>query len=156
MRPSSAALRPLPALCIIGLLCGKAGAATTNPTITTAVANYAKMQLNLGGQNFSPTGILPTVSIAGTKLTVASYNDTTVQTNLPQGLYGSFLIALTNSAGATGTFAITLGTVGPAGPAGPTGPAGPIGPTGATGPKGATGPTGPAGPQGPAGPTGAT
>src|SRR5579871_2688157 len=131
--------------------------ASSSVVIYSTVINYTSMQITIAGLNFSPTSIVPTVSLAGSSLKVISFNNSVANVTLPSNLLGTYYLSLTNSAGSTGTFSMTVGSVGPTGPAGPTGPtgpAGPAGPAGATGPQGPAGATGPQGATGPPGPTG--
>ena len=132
------------------------------PVIVDATVNLAKSYISLAGTNFSPSGVAPTVTLAGTSYTVFSFTNTAIVVEVPSTLAAAtYLATVTNSVPQSGSAYVTVGAVGPAGPAGATGPAGPQGPAGATGASGATGPAGPTGAKGatgatgPAGPTGA-
>ncbi|MBV9958963.1 MAG: hypothetical protein JO360_11110 [Acidobacteria bacterium] len=93
------------------------------------------------------------MTLAGTQLTVTSFNDRQVIVALPAGLKGNYLLTLTNAdSHLFGLFVVSLGFSGQQGPQGPPGPQGPQGAQGQQGPQG---PQGPAGAQGPAGPAGA-
>jgi hypothetical protein len=119
------------------------------PVIADAKVNLAKSYIALAGSNFSPTGLAPTVSLAGTLYTVFSFTNTSIVVEVPSSLAAAtYLATVTNSVPKAGSAYIAVGAVGPAGPAGATGATGPAGATGAKGATGATGPTGPAGPAG--------
>jgi|ERR1022692_2848284 hypothetical protein len=145
----------LAALLTVGL-----SAASTAPAIYRTVLKKSNNQITITGNNFSPSGLAPTVVFAHAPLALVSFTNQTIVAQLPAGFAaGSYSLSVTNSVPQTGTFSVTLGAVGPTGPAGPQGPAGPAGPQGpaepqgATGPQGAQGPTGAQGPPGPAGPS---
>src|ERR1700733_13984772 len=125
------------------------------PVIVDATVNLAKSYISLAGTNFSPSGVAPTVTLAGTSYTVFSFTNTAIVVEVPSTLAAAtYLATVTNSVPQSGSAYVTVGAAGPAGPAGPQGPAGATGatgPAGATGAKGATGATGPAGPAGPVG-----
>jgi hypothetical protein len=129
--------------------------AAAAPAIASVAVNTVNSQMTIDGQNFSPANLAPTVSMAGTSLTVLSFGNTVVVASLPASFgAGSYSLTVTNSNSESGSFSVTLGSMGPAGPQGPTGPSGPAGATGPAGPTGATGPQGPGGAMGPAGPPG--
>jgi len=119
--------------------------ATVKPVIDSATPNYATNQLTIVGSSF---GTAPTVKIDAQTLTLVSHSATTIVATLPNGISGGSYLLTVGSAGATGSFDLSLGVAGPQGPMGPQGPQGPQGQTGAQGPAG---PTGPQGAQGPAG-----
>jgi hypothetical protein len=126
------------------------------PVIADAKVNLAKSYIALAGSNFSPTGVAPSVTLAGTLYTVFSFTNTSIVVEVPSTLAAAtYLATVTNSVPQAGSAYIAVGAVGPAGPAGATGATGATGPAGATGAKGATGATGPAGATGPQGPAGA-
>ncbi len=126
--------------------------ATTTVVIANATINYSTNQITVVGTGFCPSGILPTVVLDGTKLTLTSTcSNTTLTANLPTLSPGSYGMTVAN--GSTKTpFVVTYGAVGPAGPIGPQGPQGPQRPQGQ---QGIQGPQGPQGAQGPTGPPGA-
>ena len=121
---------------------------TTNPGTIT-----------IKGQNFGSA--IPTVTLDGLALEVASFTDTVVVAFLPNAVApGSYALEVVTQAKKNNIadFDATVGVGGPPGPTGPTGPVGSQGPTGAVGPQGpagAQGPQGPIGVAGPVGPTGA-
>src|ERR1017187_745536 len=134
----------LAALLTVGL-----SAASTAPAIYSTVLKKSNNQITITGNNFSPSGLAPTVFSAHAPLALVSFTNQTIVAQLPAGFAaGSYSLSVTNSVPQTGTFSVTLGAVGPTGPTGPQGPAGPAGPQGPAGPAGAQGPVGPAGPAG--------
>lgn len=131
--------------------------AAGGPAIFTAVINSSSSQITITGQNFSPAGTAPTVTLVPARLTLVSFTNQNIVANVPTGFApGSYLLVVTNSNSQTGGFDVTLGNAGPPGAPGPAGPQGATSPQGAAGPAGAQGPAGPAGPQGAAGPPGPT
>ena len=113
------------------------------------MVNSPKSQLTIEGNNFSPSGLAPTVVFAHTPLVLASFTNEKAVAQLPTGFgAGTYSLTVTNSSSQSAAFSVTLGAVGPTGPQGPTGPRGLAGPAGAQGPLGPTGAQGPAGPQG--------
>jgi hypothetical protein len=127
------------------------------PVIVDATVNLAKSYIALAGSNFSPTGVAPTVTLAGTAYTVFSFTNTAIVVEVPPTLpAATYLATVTNSVPQAGSAYIAVGAVGPQGPAGPAGATGPTGSAGPAGAKGATGPAGPAGATGATGAKGAT
>ena len=135
-------------------------AAAAVPSISSAVVDYAKNRIVIAGKNFSPAKTAPTVSLAGTQLTLVSFGNTKISASLPASYTpASYTLSVTNSNNQTGSLVVTLGDVGPTGPEGPPGNTGAMGPAGAQGPAGAAGAQGPQGPPGTpgaAGPLGAS
>lgn len=122
-------------------------AAAATPKILSTVANFSTNQISITGQNFSPSGLAPTVYFASTKLSVVSFSNQTITATLPTGFApGTYRLAVVNSSGQSAIFDVTLGAVGPMGPPGVQGPQGP---QGSQGPQGAAGQQGPQGPPGP-------
>jgi len=104
------------------------------PVIADAKVNLAKSYIALAGSNFSPTGVAPSVTLAGTLYTVFSFTNTSIVVEVPSTLAAAtYLATVTNSVPQAGSAYIAVGAVGPAGPAGATGATGAIGPAGATG-----------------------
>ena len=123
--------------------------AATAPKIFSTVTNFSTNHISITGQNFSPTGLAPTVYFATTRLTLSSFSNQAITAMLPTGFApGSYNLAVVNSNAQAVTFAVTLGAVGPMGPQGPPGVQGPPGPQGSQGPQGAPGAQGPQGPPG--------
>src|SRR5580700_6788844 len=111
------------ALFIAGL-----SAASTAPAIYSTVVNTSNNQITITGQNFSPSGLAPTVAFAHTALLLASFTDQVAVATLPAGFAaGSYSVTVTNSNSQTAALSVTLGAVGPVGPIGPAGPQGPSG-----------------------------
>ena len=146
-------------------LAAMAAGAPAPPVIYSAYIDFSKTppQLYLTGNNFSPFGGLPVVTLDGTPLIINSgtgtgYNDTSIDATMPSQSFsaGDYGVTVTAGTQTSGTFSVTIGAVGPAGPAGPAGPTGAAGPAGPTGPTGPSGAQGPVGPQGPTGAQGMT
>ncbi len=118
-------------------------------SIYSTVVDISNNQITVTGQNFSPSGLAPTVKFAGSLLSLVSFSSTTFVANLPTGFApASYSLAVTNSNSQSATFSVTLGAVGPQGPQGAPGVQGVPGPRGARGPQGAQGVSGPQGPPG--------
>jgi hypothetical protein len=140
------------------------GSASIAVTVDTAVYDPARNVLTVTGQNFGSTA--PNVALAGTPLSIVSYNASTqtVVAGLSMSLgAGSYLLTVSVQNGASpnmvSEFDITIGATGLQGAQGLQGPPGEPGPQGlpgAAGPQGAVGATGPQGPVGPQGATGDT
>jgi hypothetical protein len=115
----------------------------TPPTILSATVVSSKNEIEISGSGFEPAKSAPKVSLGASALKLASFTNTALAATLPTKMAaGSYLLRVTNSAGQSATFTVTLGAEGPQGPAGPAGvkgAAGPQGPKGATGPAGAPG-----------------
>ena len=130
------------------LITGLLSAADATAVYSTSL-NMSNSQITIAGQNFSPSGLAPTVTFAHTILALVSFTNQSVVATLPVGFAaGSYSLAVSNSNNQTAAFVVAVGAVGPVGPAGPAGPqgvAGPAGPQGPTGSQGAAGPAGPAG-----------
>jgi hypothetical protein len=125
------------------------GWAATSVAIYSTAVNSPKNQLTIEGNNFSPSGLAPTVVFAHTPLVLASFTNEKAVAQLPTGFgAGTYSLTVTNSSSQSAAFSVTLGAVGPTGPSGPTGPQGLVGPAGIQGQLGPTGAQGPAGPQG--------
>lgn len=77
----------------------------------------------------------------GSALTLASATNTVLVVTLPGNLRGSYLLKVTDSNGASGTFSVTIGAVGPQGPQGIQGNPGDKGDKGDPGLKGFRGPS---------------
>jgi hypothetical protein len=136
-------------LAALATIAAGTGSAATSLAIYSTVVNSQKSQLTIEGNNFSPSGLAPTVVFAHTPLVLASFTNEKAVAQLPTGFgAGTYSLTVMNSSSQSAAFSVTLGAVGPTGPSGPTGP------QGITGPAGAQGPLGPAGAQGPAGPQG--
>jgi hypothetical protein len=133
---------------------------TPQATILSTTANTTTNPgtITITGQNFGSA--VPSISLDGTPLQVASFTDTVLVAFLPNNLPpGSYQVEVVTQAKKNNIadFDATIGAAGPQGPTGPQGPqgvAGPVGPTGAQGAQGATGPAGATGPQGAKGATG--
>src|ERR1700722_12728005 len=68
------------------------------PVIVDVQANVAKGYVALGGANFSPTGIAPTVAVGGTSRTVFSFTNTQIVVEVPSTLAAAtYLVTVTNS-----------------------------------------------------------
>jgi hypothetical protein len=137
------------------------GSASIAVTVDTAVYDPARNVLTITGQNFGSAA--PNVALAGTPLSIASYDASTqtIVASLSMSMgAGSYLLTVSTQNGASpnmvSEFDITIGATGLAGPQGPQGAPGPQGLPGVAGPQGAAGAPGATGPQGPAGPQGAT
>jgi Collagen triple helix repeat (20 copies)/IPT/TIG domain len=136
---------------------GNSPQATILLTTTNLTTNPGTITIK--GQNFGSA--IPTVTLDGLALEVASFTDTVVVAFLPNAVApGSYALEVVTQAKKNNIadFDATVGVGGPPGPTGPTGPVGSQGPTGAVGPQGpagAQGPQGPIGVAGPVGPTGA-
>jgi len=127
-------------------------AASTAPAIYSTVLNTSNNHITITGNNFSPSGLAPTVVFATTTLTLVSFTNHKLVATLPTGFAAaSYPLIVVNSDSQVARLSVTIGAVGPAGPQGPTGTAGPAGPQGPTGANGAPGPAGSQGPQGPPG-----
>ena len=122
-------------ICLLALAMCVPVLANAKPVIDAAVPNYGTMQLTITGTAFGTAK--PTVELDGTALTVTSYSQTQIVTNLPASS-GSFVLSV-KAGSATGTFDLTLGVAGPQGPQGPQGVQGPQGPQGEQGPQGPQG-----------------
>lgn len=119
------------------------------PAIYSTVVNTTNNHIAITGDNFSPTGLPPTVTFAHTTLALVSFTNKSTVARLPAGFSpGSYSLTVANSNSQTATLSVTLGAVGPTGAQGPGGPQGSAGATGPTGSPGPQGPTGPAGPPG--------
>ncbi|HXI44055.1 MAG TPA: collagen-like protein, partial [Bryobacteraceae bacterium] len=126
--------------------------ATTTLRIFSSVVNYTTNQIQVNGQNFSPSGLAPAVYFATTKLTLVAFSNQQIKATLPAGFVAAtYSLIVVNSSSQAATFDVTLGAVGPSGPPGAQGPQGIRGLQGA---QGATGPAGPPGPAGSPGPPG--
>ncbi len=118
-------------------------------SIYSTVVDTSNNQITVTGQNFSPSGLAPTVKFAGSLLSLVSFSSTTIVANLPSGFApASYSLTVTNSNSQSATFSVTLGAVGPQGPQGPPGVQGVPGPRGARGLQGVPGPQGPPGAPG--------
>ena len=123
--------------------------AATAPKIFSTVVNYSNGQLHINGQNFSPSGLAPTVYFATTQLVLVSFSNKAIIATMPTGFVaGSYGLSRANSNGQITTLDVTLGAVGPMGPQGLPGVQGPPGPRGAQGVQGLQGVQGPMGPPG--------
>src|SRR5215472_5457646 len=123
--------------------------AATAPKITSTVINYATSQIQINGNNFSPTGTAPTVDLASTRLTLVSFTNTQITASFPVVFVaGTYALRVVNSSSQAATFDVTLGAAGPMGPPGPQGVQGTQGPQGPQGIQGIQGVQGPAGPPG--------
>ena len=100
----------------------------TTPKIFSAVVNYSNNRMTITGQNFSPSGLAPKVSLDNTQLTLVSFTNQSITATLPALAAGTYSLVIVNSNNQTATFAVTLGAAGPAGVQGPPGPAGVQGP----------------------------
>jgi hypothetical protein len=134
----------------------KVGAAPPSiPLITNVHPDTVTNRLTINGVNFGTT--TPTASLPSGNLTVLSFSNTQIVTVLPAGLFGDYLLTVTNNSNhLPALFILTIGAVGPAGPKGDKGDAGAQGPQGAAGAPGATGPQGLQGPKGDKGDAGTT
>jgi len=115
---------------LAALLTASQGAASTAPAIYSAVVNTSNNHITIAitGNNFSLSGLAPTVVFARTALALVSFTNQKLVATLPAGLSaGSYSLTVTNSVPQTGAFSVTIGALGPAGPQGPIGPAGPKG-----------------------------
>ena len=141
-------------LCLcLALAAAQIGFAASAPKVFSTVVNYSKDQIFATGQNFSPSGLAPTVIFATTMLAVVSFTNKSVTATLPKGFVpGTYSMVIVNSNDQAATFDVTLGAVGPMGPQGP---AGVQGPPGAQGTPGSQGPPGAQGPPGLVGAPGA-
>ena len=130
------------------------------PQIVRADTDGTLTQLIIDGIHFGTA--TPTVTLAGTPLTVVTHTDTHIVAMLPSGGVDPASYSLIVSVPVPRSaimvpsmpFDVAIGAVGPQGPkgdVGATGPKGDPGPAGAPGPIGASGAIGPQGPQGPAG-----
>jgi hypothetical protein len=120
--------------------------AASSVSILSAKLNAAGNHITITGTQFSPTGLAPNVTFAGTLLTVLSFTNDHVTASLPSGFSaGSYLLTVENTKAGFASLGISIGAVGPVGPVGP---AGRQGPPGATGPQGVQGPGGQQGPPG--------
>lgn len=129
-------------------------AAATSPRIFATVVNYSKGQVNIAGQNFSPSGLAPTVYFATTQLALVSFSNLGITATLPVGFSpATYSLTVVNSNSQVATFDVTLGAVGPMGPQGPPGTPGVQGPPGQQGLQGPPGPPGTPGLPGPPGPS---
>jgi hypothetical protein len=154
--------RFFPVLSLLTLIAtaGSASAQTALSIKDTLPIN-GQTQLRIDGANMC---VAPTVTLAGTALSVASASTTQVVANLPALTPGSYYLVVScgPQAGRTANFSAAIGAIGPQGPmgpqgaVGPAGPQGPVGPIGPQGPAGSVGPQGPPGEVGPQGETGAT
>ena len=122
--------------------------------------DYVAHTMTIAGGAFGT--VTPTVHLAGTLLTVTSFNSTTqvIVASLPTSFVpGTYRLQVrNNNSGVVDELDITIGTTGPPGPQGPiglTGATGAQGPAGSRGPVGLQGPIGLTGAIGPAGATGA-
>lgn len=123
--------------------------AATTPKVFSAVVNYSKHQIVATGQNFSPSGLAPTVYFATTQLVLVSFANQSITATLPTGFAAAtYGLVIVNSNSQAATFDVTLGAAGPMGPQGLPGVQGPAGTQGVQGPPGPMGPTGPPGPAG--------
>lgn len=130
---------------LAALLTASQGAASTAPAIYSAVVNTSNNHITIAitGNNFSLSGLAPTVVFARTALALVSFTNQKLVATLPAGLSaGSYSLTVTNSVPQTGAFSVTIGALGPAGPQGPIGPAGPKGPAGPAGAPGTAEPRG--------------
>jgi hypothetical protein len=117
------------------------------PFIAGVTVNYTTNTLTITGSTYC-TFAAPAVTLDGVKLTVKSFNKTTIVAQLAAiPAPGTYLLLVIDRL-FVGDFDLTVGATGPQGPIGLTGPTGPKGATGATGPTGPDGPAGPAGPSG--------
>ena len=128
------------------------------PIVTMVSENSAATEITINGTGFGSAK--PSVTLAGTNLTIVSFSGSTITADLPTGTApGSYLITIeNNSTHLPGVFAATLGAQGLQGVAGPTGLQGPPGSQGVPGlqgMQGAAGLNGTAGAAGATGPTGA-
>jgi len=134
---------------LVALVSAGLSAASTAPAIYSTVLNTSNNHITITGNNFSPSGLAPTVVFATTALTLVSFTNHKLVATLPAGFAAaSYPLTVVNSNSQAARLSVTIGAVGPAGPQGPTGPAGPQGPTGAAGARGAAGAEGPQGPPG--------
>jgi hypothetical protein len=131
----------VPVLVVLGPAAICARGATT-PNIFSAVVNYSNHRITITGQNFSPSGLAPKVSLANIQLTLVSFTNQSITATLPALAAGTYSLVIVSSNGQTATLAVTLGAAGPMGPQGPPGVQGPPGPAGVQGPIGPPGPTG--------------
>ena len=61
------------------------------PLIQSAVVDYAKNRIVIGGQSFSPAKAAPVVTLAGMQLTLVSFGNTKISANLPGQLCAGIL-----------------------------------------------------------------
>src|ERR1700733_13897154 len=74
------------------------------PVIVDATVNLAKGYIALAGSNFSPTGVGPTVTLAGTSVTVYSFTNSQVVVEVSSSLAAAtYLVTISNSAAHTGS-----------------------------------------------------
>jgi hypothetical protein len=107
------------------MLTATAAYAAGVPVIFSAVPNYPASQIAIGGQNFSPTGLAPTVRLGKSTLTLASFGNLSIVANLPASFApASYRLTVTNSNQQAGSLIVVLGAVGASGPQGPRGAAG--------------------------------
>ena len=140
---------------LVPLLTTGLTAASTELAVYSTAVSGSNYQINITGQNLSPSGLAPTVAFAHTGLSLLSFTNRSIVAKLPSGLApGSYSLTVTNSSSETATFSVTIGAVGPTGPQGPPGPQGLQGSSGATGSNGSQGPPGAQGQTGPPGPPG--
>src|SRR5204863_2395470 len=59
--------------------------AATAPKIFSTVVNYSNGQLHINGQNFSPSGLAPTVYFATTQLVLVSFSNKAIIATMPTG-----------------------------------------------------------------------
>jgi len=121
---------------IAALLTASRGGASTASAIYSAVLNASDNQVTIAGDNFSPSGLAPTVVFGRAALALVSFTNRKLVATPPAGLSaGSYSLTVTNSVPQSGAFSVSIGALGPAGP-GPTGPADPQEPQRALGTHG--------------------
>lgn len=101
-------------LLLLALIGALTVSATAVPVVYSAVVNTSNNQLAISGNNFSPTGVGPRVTLAQTGLSLVSFTNRSIVAQLPTGLAaGSYSLIVTNNAKQTGSFNVTIGAVGP-------------------------------------------
>jgi len=105
---------------IAALLTASRGGASTASAIYSAVLNASDNQVTIAGDNFSPSGLAPTVVFGRAALALVSFTNRKLVATPPAGLSaGSYSLTVTNSVPQSGAFSVSIGALGPAGPADP-------------------------------------
>jgi hypothetical protein len=96
---------------VLLLACHGASGASPKPVVNGTVVNYIPSQITIRGQNFSPSGIAPTVQFDGVNLApLVSFTNQAVVANLPPSVpVGTYRLQITTSAGNSYQSAVFLG-----------------------------------------------